>query len=78
MDYCLLDNGNKLHNLNNREVNYIYQMKFKLNNILQLVIIISIMLMTFLSKGQIFQQGCPDTIFTNYFRLNQGGWTAGD
>lgn len=53
-------------------------MKFKLNNILQLLIIISIMLMPFLSKGQIFQQGYPDTIFTNYFRLNEGGWTAGD
>ncbi len=29
-------------------------------------------------NAQTFLQGHPDSVFTEYFRLNSGGWTAGD
>jgi len=30
------------------------------------------------ASAQIFMQGHPDSVFTEYFRPNSGGWTAGD
>ncbi|MGE5316519.1 MAG: DUF5005 domain-containing protein [Chloroflexota bacterium] len=43
-----------------------------------LLLIVNIILFSPVINGQIFLQGSHDSTFTEYFRRNSGGWTAGD
>lgn len=47
----------------------------ELRNIIGVIVLLNVYATT---TAQIFQPGYPDSVFTEYFRLNSGGWTAGD
>lgn len=54
-------------------------MKQSVSNLIIASVLASFLIAFSLSgRGQVFTTGHPDSVFTEYFRLNSGGWTAGD
>ncbi|GEM_PF-3562207 len=53
-------------------------MKQLLKSLRKFLLISILLIISFSAGSQIFMNGYPDSVFTEYFRLNSGGWTAGD